>query len=344
VCSRARAEGAGATGETGFDLFLAAAALIGLAVGLLTIRLYPLPVRALGWVLARRRDLVPVLGLRNLGRQPTSGYLPLLILMLTVAIGTFSSVLQASIERSQVDVAWQAVGADFRIATPSGSALDPVGDPDDGGVEAVASVCSTRARPDHRTGALSMLVEPSSRPPMRPSSPLGDHAGPSGHLCRAGDGDHRRPAHPRRRPSRWPNGDDPLAVGDRSITINGQTLLSRRGIGRRVPGDRSDGAVRGRPVQFVAAAWQGSPSPDGLLRPRTPGHGGCPAREAGSGPDAPVDRATAVRRDARCTAGRRGRRRVRGRCWWPPPCGAGRGRRGHPTPSAGPAVAFRRSV
>ena len=62
--------------------------LIGLAVGLITIRLYPIPVRALGWWSARRRDLVPVLGLRALGRYPTAGYLPLLILMLTMAIGT----------------------------------------------------------------------------------------------------------------------------------------------------------------------------------------------------------------------------------------------------------------
>ena len=45
--------------------------LVGVAVGLLTIRLYPLPVRAIGWLAARRRDLVAVLGLRTIGRDPT---------------------------------------------------------------------------------------------------------------------------------------------------------------------------------------------------------------------------------------------------------------------------------
>ena len=78
---------------------------------------------------ARRRDLVPVLGLRSLGRHPSAGYLPLLILTLTMAIGTLSSILQVSVERSQVEVAWADVGADYRIETTSGSALDPALDP-----------------------------------------------------------------------------------------------------------------------------------------------------------------------------------------------------------------------
>ena len=125
----------------GFDPFLAASPLlIGLSVGLLTIRLYPIPVQALGWLSARRRDLVPVLGLRNLGRHPTTGYLPVLILMLTVAIGTFSSVLAVSIERSQAGVSWSEVGADFRIETTATSGLDPAIEPGTlPGVEAAAA-------------------------------------------------------------------------------------------------------------------------------------------------------------------------------------------------------------
>jgi putative ABC transport system permease protein len=114
----------------GFDPFLAASPLlIGLSVGLLTVRLYPIPLQALAWLSARRRDLVLVLGLRNLGRHPTTGYLPVLVLMLTVAIGTFSSVLAVSIERSQTDVSWRDVGADYRIETAARSGLDPGLDP-----------------------------------------------------------------------------------------------------------------------------------------------------------------------------------------------------------------------
>jgi putative ABC transport system permease protein len=128
---------AGRGETTGFDPFLAASPLlVGIAVALLTIRLYPLPVRSLGWLFARRRDLVPVLGLRNLGRHPTTGYLPLLILMLTVAIGTFSSVFQVTIERSQAARSWQEIGADYRIESRTASfdpGLDPMTVP---GVEA----------------------------------------------------------------------------------------------------------------------------------------------------------------------------------------------------------------
>ena len=109
-----------------FDPFLAATpVLIGIAVAVLTIRLYPIPVRGLGWLLARRRGLVPVLGLRSLGRQPSSGSLPVLVLLVTLAIGTFSSVLLASLEGGQVAAAMQEVGADFRISAGAGGTLDP---------------------------------------------------------------------------------------------------------------------------------------------------------------------------------------------------------------------------
>ena len=46
--------------------------------------------------------------------------------MLTVAIGTFSSVVEVSIERSQTDVSWRDVGADYRIESRRSGALDPV--------------------------------------------------------------------------------------------------------------------------------------------------------------------------------------------------------------------------
>lgn len=149
--------GQGEAVARGFDPFLAASPLlVGLSVGLLTIRLYPIPVRALGWLSARRRDLVPVLGLRNLGRHPTTGYLPVLILMLTVAIGTFSSILAVSIERSQTEVSWRDVGADFRIETAARSGLDPGLDP--GGLPGAEAVAAALIQPD-----ASVLVGPGRR-------------------------------------------------------------------------------------------------------------------------------------------------------------------------------------
>jgi putative ABC transport system permease protein len=157
-----------ATGTSGFDPFLAVApVLIGVAVAVLTIRLYPIPVRALGWLLARRRGLVAVLGLRSLGRQPSSATLPLLILMVTLAIGTFSSVLLTSLEGSQTAVATQDVGADYRITAVAGGPLDPSLDPRSvPGVEAVAAglvvpdagqSTSTRSQ---TTTVVALAVEP----------------------------------------------------------------------------------------------------------------------------------------------------------------------------------------
>jgi putative ABC transport system permease protein len=115
-----RQRGLTAAGETGsvasFDPLLAAApALSGLAAGVIALRLYPLPIRGLGWLAARRRDLVPVLGLRTIGRHPTAANLPLLVLMLTAAFGAFSSVIMSSIDRGQVFASYLEVGADYRI-------------------------------------------------------------------------------------------------------------------------------------------------------------------------------------------------------------------------------------
>jgi putative ABC transport system permease protein len=98
------------------DPFLAAVpVLAGLAMGLVAMRLYPLPIRAFSWLAARRRDLVPVLGLRNVGRHSAAANLPLLVLMLTAAFGAFASVVLSSIDRGQVDAAWEQVGADYRL-------------------------------------------------------------------------------------------------------------------------------------------------------------------------------------------------------------------------------------
>ncbi|MEP6681306.1 MAG: hypothetical protein ABJB65_07485, partial [Chloroflexota bacterium] len=81
-------------GEIGIDPFLAAVPLLlGLVVGLATLRLYPLPLRVLAWVAALRKDLVPVLALRRIGRQSALAHLPLLVLLATVGIGGFSTVM-----------------------------------------------------------------------------------------------------------------------------------------------------------------------------------------------------------------------------------------------------------
>ncbi|HSK52293.1 MAG TPA: FtsX-like permease family protein [Clostridia bacterium] len=123
-----------------FDPFLAAVpVLAGLAAGIVATRLYPLPVRAVGWLAARRRDLVPVLGLRSVGRRPSFATLPLLVLMLAAAFGAFALVVTSSIERGQLDASWREVGADYRIESVAGSSLAEIDPGSIAGVEAIAA-------------------------------------------------------------------------------------------------------------------------------------------------------------------------------------------------------------
>ena len=106
------------SGVARFDPFLAAVPLlVGFAAAVILIRTYPYPVRALASLAARRRDLVPVLGLRTIGRRPSGGALPLLILMVATAFGAFSATIMNSLERGQIVASWMAVGADYRIDT-----------------------------------------------------------------------------------------------------------------------------------------------------------------------------------------------------------------------------------
>jgi putative ABC transport system permease protein len=96
----------GLSAEGGFDPYLAAVpVLVGLATGLLALRLYPLPLHALAWAAAPRRDLVPALGLRRLARQPSLASAPLLVVLLATAVGVFAATMSTSIAAAQEGVA-----------------------------------------------------------------------------------------------------------------------------------------------------------------------------------------------------------------------------------------------
>ncbi|MEO6577781.1 MAG: FtsX-like permease family protein [Candidatus Limnocylindria bacterium] len=113
---RGLAGGSAAGRLAGVDPLLAAVpALIGLAVGLVTVRLYRLPLRAAGWFADGWRGMVPAYGLRRAARTGEIGSAPLVVLLVTIAIGAFSSTVFATIERGQAAAAWQTVGADVAI-------------------------------------------------------------------------------------------------------------------------------------------------------------------------------------------------------------------------------------
>jgi putative ABC transport system permease protein len=102
--------------ELGADPFLVSVpVLIALGAGLLALRLYPYPLRALGQVTAARRSAVPFLGVARASREGTTAAVPLLALLMTLALGVFGSVLNTSVAHSQERQTWRDIGADARL-------------------------------------------------------------------------------------------------------------------------------------------------------------------------------------------------------------------------------------
>ncbi len=254
----------------GFDPFLAAApVLVGVATALVAIRLYPIPVRALAWLTARRRDLVPALGLRTIGRNPSAAYLPLLVLTLTVAMGVFASVLAATIDDGQVAASWQEVGADYRIDAHADGTLGPGVDPATvPGVEAVATAFTETTTPVAgeigRSGNLSLIaLDPGAHEAVLAGSPVAVTFPAALHDAQSapgsGSGDRPIPVLVSRR---LPNGWPPLAIGEvfrRSIEEQPLTL-SVVGFIDDFPGVPRGAAFVIAPLAPVVAAL-GAPEP-----------------------------------------------------------------------------------
>ncbi len=254
-------------GPPAFDPFLAAApVLLGVATGLLTIRLYPFPVRVIGWLTARRRDLVPVLGLRNIGRNPGAAYLPLLVLTVTVAIGVFSSVVAVTIDRGQVAASWQDVGADYRIEGtndgPIANDVDPRIVP---GVEAAAralvtATSSVVGQAERAATTTLMAVDPADFVSVVDGSPVALRLPPAV-LAAPTDAGVGTPEHPipvvvsRRLPNGW----TPLAIDEVfQVGLGNQPLaLTVAGFVDDVPGIRRGATFILAPFASVAAAREG---------------------------------------------------------------------------------------
>ncbi len=113
--------GGSTAGELGgADPFIAAApALVGVAAGLVAVRLFALPMALLARIAGLARGLVPVLALRRATRDGRAASV-LLVVLATVAIGAFSSATLVHLDRAAGTVAWQDVGAPFRASAGGG--------------------------------------------------------------------------------------------------------------------------------------------------------------------------------------------------------------------------------
>lgn len=107
------------TSATTIDPLLAATPLLlCLAVCVLVLRLYPVPI---GWIAARLRPrpgLVGFLGATRAMRDRSLALEAVLALVVAVAVGVFSSVLLSTIDRGISSGALDAVGADVRVSGP----------------------------------------------------------------------------------------------------------------------------------------------------------------------------------------------------------------------------------
>ena len=112
----ASADGAGG----GFDPLIAAVpALVGVAAGIVAVRLYPVAMRFAASLARRRRGLVGLLAARR--AADGEGAAVLLVLLATATVGAFAAVSLATLDRGADLAAWNLVGADYRVEPPTGA-------------------------------------------------------------------------------------------------------------------------------------------------------------------------------------------------------------------------------
>jgi putative ABC transport system permease protein len=119
-----RRRGLESSTDGSFDPYLAGVpVLLGLACGVVALRLYPLPIAAAARLAGRARGLALHLGLSRAARQPDLSSGPLLVLILALGIACFSAAMLSTLDAGQNRTAWRAVGADVRIDAPEGASL-----------------------------------------------------------------------------------------------------------------------------------------------------------------------------------------------------------------------------
>ncbi|HUN35159.1 MAG TPA: FtsX-like permease family protein [Trebonia sp.] len=135
---RYSAVSASPTGTLGVDPVLALAPALALAAGtVVLLRLVPVAARATDWLAARGRRLATPLASWQIGRSPVNQAGAALLVVLTVATGTFVLSLHQSWLSSAQDQAMYTAGADVRVDTPQPAAP--------GQAEAIAAAPGVRA-------------------------------------------------------------------------------------------------------------------------------------------------------------------------------------------------------
>src|SRR5580692_2594483 len=105
------------------DWFLAAApVLVAILAVVVMLRLYPLVIRGLLRLSARRAGATGFVALAAAARTSLTGVLPAFALVLALSVATFAGTLRNAIASGEVAASWQATGGDAVITTGSGTA------------------------------------------------------------------------------------------------------------------------------------------------------------------------------------------------------------------------------
>lgn len=107
---------AGEPGRGVDPLLVATPLLVAVAVGVLVLRFYPLPVAAAGTLLKRRRGLVGYIGTARAVRDPAAGLAPVLALVVGLSVAVFSTVLWSTTQAGGTSASVNEVGADIRAS------------------------------------------------------------------------------------------------------------------------------------------------------------------------------------------------------------------------------------
>jgi putative ABC transport system permease protein len=106
-------------GPQGGDLYASAAPILAaIPVAIVMLRLYPLLVRPLLRLAARRAGVTAFLGLARAARVSATAVLPAFAMVLALSLVSFTGMVRSAVARGEVEQSWQEVGADASISLP----------------------------------------------------------------------------------------------------------------------------------------------------------------------------------------------------------------------------------
>jgi putative ABC transport system permease protein len=118
--------GGGAADPFSNPLLLLAPTLYIFALALVVVRLFPLMMRLLAWALSRLPGVSTITALRYLSRTPRAYTGPILLLVLTLSLASFTASMAATLDEHMFDRVYYDAGGDMRVLD-FGQSTEPAG-------------------------------------------------------------------------------------------------------------------------------------------------------------------------------------------------------------------------